>query len=90
MNRYAICSFLRGPVGSTSVSEHLQILKEMFPNQLVLDIEQIAQCMKVGKGAHLQPCERKEVAVPARQVLLGRACRLFDLRSIWKYFPIQV
>lgn len=32
------------------MSEHLQILREMFPNQLVLDIEQIAQCMKVGKG----------------------------------------
>jgi hypothetical protein len=32
------------------VSEHLQILKEMFPNQLVLDIDQIAKCMRVGKG----------------------------------------
>jgi len=32
------------------VSEHLQILKEMFPDQLVLDIDQIAQCMRVGKG----------------------------------------
>jgi hypothetical protein len=32
------------------MSEHLSILKEMFPGQLVLDVDQIAQCMKVGKG----------------------------------------
>lgn len=32
------------------MSQHLPLLREMFPNELVLDVDQIAQCMKVCKG----------------------------------------